>query len=112
MAFLPERTYLEETLTKNYDLSNGPTGFTTSDISEFNTLSLQFIYTSVAGTNVFVLEQSNDNTNWSDLSEEYAIPVGGGNFIIDKGTFSGKYVKIDVTSTTSGNLTIISLAKR
>lgn len=112
MAFLPERTYLEETLAKNYDLSNGPTGFTTSDISEFNTLSLQFIYTSAAGTNVFVLEQSNDNTNWSDLSEEYALPVGGGNFIIDKGTFSGKYVKIDVTSTTSGNLTIISLAKR
>ena len=112
MAFLPERNFLEETLVSNYDLSNGPTGFTTSDISEFNTLSLQFIYTSVAGTNVFVLEQSNDNTNWSDLSEEYAIPVGAGNFIIDKGTFSGKYVKINVTSTTSGNLTIISLAKR
>lgn len=112
MAFLPERNFLEETLVSNYDLSNGPTGFTTSDISEFNTLSLQFVYTNVAGTNVFVLEQSNDNTNWSDLSEEYALPVGDGNFIIDKGTFSGKYVKIDVTSTSSGNLTIISLAKR
>ena len=44
MAFLPERNFLEETLVSNYDLSNGPTGFTTSDISEFNTLSLQFIF--------------------------------------------------------------------
>ena len=38
MAFLPERNFLEETLASNYDLSNGATGFTTSDISEFNTL--------------------------------------------------------------------------
>jgi hypothetical protein len=112
MAFLPERNFLEETLVSNYDLSNGPTGFTTSDISEFNTLSLQFIYTDVTGTNLFVLEQSNDNTNWSELSETYSLPVGGGNFIIDKGTFSGKYLKIEITTTTSGNLTIISLTKR
>ena len=112
MAFLPERNFLEETLVSNYDLSNGPTGFTTSDISEFNTLSLQFIYSSVAGSNLFTLEQSNDNTNWSDLSEEFMVPVGGGNFIIDKGVFSGKYVKVNITTTTSGNLSIVSLAKR
>lgn len=112
MAFLPERNFLEETLASNYDLSNGATGFTTSDISEFNTLSLQFVYGSVAGSNLFTLEQSNDNTNWSDLSEEFMIPVGGGNFIIDKGVFSGKYVKINITTTTSGNLSIISLAKK
>ena len=79
MAFLPERNFLEETLVSNYDLSNGTSGFTTSDISEFNTLSLQFIYSSVAGSNLFTLEQSNDNTNWSDLSEEFMVPVGGGN---------------------------------
>ena len=112
MAFLPERNYLEETIATNYDLSTGVTGFTTSDISEFNTLSIQFIYDGVTGSNLFTLEQSNDNTNWSELSEEFMVPVGGGNFIIDKGTFSGKYVKIDITTVTTGNLTIKSLAKR
>ena len=112
MAFLPERNFLEETLVSNYDLSNGPTGFTTSDISEFNTLSLQFIYTSVAGTNVFVLEQSNDNTNWSDLSEEYELPVSTGNFIIDKGSFSGKYIRVNVSTVGTGTLSVYLLAKR
>ncbi len=40
MAFLPQRTYLEENLAKNYDLSNGVSAFTSSDISEFLTFSV------------------------------------------------------------------------
>ncbi len=112
MAFLPERNFLEENLVTNYDMSSVPTGFTCSDISKFNTFSLQFIYSSVAGSNIFILEQSNDSNNWSDLSEEYELPIGGGNFIIDKNIFTGKYIKVDLTTTTNGDLTIILLAKR
>jgi hypothetical protein len=112
MAFLPERTFLEENLATNYDLSNGITGFTSSDLSKYLTFSVHFVYSSVAGSNIFVLEQSNDNTNWSNLSEEYELPVGSGNFIIDKGTFSGKYVRANFSSSASGNVSIVLLAKR
>jgi len=112
MAFLPERTFLEENLATNYDLSNGITGFTSSDLSKYLTFSVHVVYSSVAGSNLFILEQSNDNSNWSNLSEQYELPVGNGNFIIDKGTFSGKYIKINFDSTSSGDVSIILLAKR
>jgi len=112
MAFLPQRTYLEETLVKNYDLSNGITAFTSSDISQYITTSLQVVYTSIQGSTVFVLEQSNDNLNWSEISEEYEFPVGGGNFMIDKGTFSGKYLRVNLKITGNGIVSIYLLAKR
>ena len=112
MAFLPERTFLEENLATNYDLSNGITGFTSSDLSKYLTFSVHVVYSSVAGSNLFILEQSNDNSNWSNLSKQYELPVGNGNFIIDKGTFSGKYIKINFDSTSSGDVSIILLAKR
>jgi len=112
MAFLPERTFLEENLATNYDLSNGITGFTSSDLSKYLTFSVHVVYSSVAGSNLFILEQSNDNSNWSNLSEQYELPVGNGNFIIDKGSFSGKYVRVNLNSTSSGDISIILLAKR
>lgn len=112
MAFLPQRNYKEETLVSNYDLSSGLSAFTSSDLSEFNTLSVQFIYSTVVGSNIFNLEQSNDSTNWSDLSENYELPVSDGNFIIDKGTFSGKYVRVSITSSGEGTLTLKVLAKK
>ena len=71
MAFLPERNFFEENLANSYDLTNGPTSFVSSDVSNFITLSLQFVYTSVNGQNVFSLFQSNDNVNWSHLSDEF-----------------------------------------
>ena len=40
------------------------------------------------------------------------IPVGSGNFIIDKTLFTGKYIRVDITTITSGILTIILLTKR
>jgi len=112
MAFLPERNFLEETLLSSYDLTNGVTAVTSSDISEFNSFSLQFNYSNISGSNLFTLEQSNDNLNWSNLSEEFMIPVGSGNFIIDKTLFTGKYIRVDITTITSGVLTIILLTKR
>lgn len=112
MAFLPEKNFLEEVVVTSYSLSGGTSAFTSSDISKYTTLSLQFNYTSIQGDNEFILEQSNDNTNWSELSESYILPLGSGNFVIDKGIFSGKYVRINFTITGTGNITIKLLAKR
>lgn len=112
MAFLPERNYIEETLANNYDLSSGLSAFTSSDVSKYITISLQFIYSNTKGDNDFLLEQSNDATNWSNLSEFYSLPIGNGNFIIDKNTFSGKHIRVNFNTTSSGNLTINLIAKR
>lgn len=112
MAFLPEKNFLEQTLISGYSLSNGVTAFTSSDISKYMTISLQFQCSSINGDTEFCLEQSNDSTNWSLLSDEYVIPIGSGNFIIDKGTFSGKYLRVNLKLVGTGNLTIKLLAKR
>lgn len=112
MAFLPEKNYIEETVVNNYDLSNGVTSFTSSDVSKYITLSLQFIYSSTNGDNEFCLEQSSDSVNWGTLSEEYIIPIGSGNFIIDKGTFSGKNIRVRLKKVGIGNITIKLIAKR
>lgn len=112
MAFLPEKNFLEETLTSGYSLSNGVTAFTTSDVSKYRTVSIQFIYTSINGDNEFCIEQSNDSINWSYLSEDYTVPIGNGNFIIDKNTFSGKHLRINFKIVGSGTITIKLLAKR
>jgi hypothetical protein len=112
MAFLPEKNFFEETLASSYNLSLGQTVFPSSNILKFNILSLQFIYANVGGLNEFIIEQSNDSINWSELSSTYDIPTGTGNFIIDKGTFTGKYVRVNIVSATGGTLTIKVLAKR
>lgn len=112
MAFLPEKNFLEETLTSGYSLSNGVTAFTSSDISRYLTTSIQFIYSTTNGENEFCLEQSNDSTNWSLLSDEYIIPIGSGNFIIDKGTFSGKHLRVNFKKVGTGTITIKLLSKR
>ena len=112
MAFLPEKNVFEETLATAYDLSLGSTIFSSSDISKFNIISLQFIYNNVNGSNEFIIEQSNDNTNWSELGIKYDIPLGNGNFIIDKTTFTGKYIRISLLNSELGTLTIELLAKR
>lgn len=112
MAFLPERTYIDETLVNNYNLSNGTTGFTSSDISKYITISLQFNYSNINGNNEFVIEQSNDSNNWGELGESYLLPIGSGSFIIDKNTFSGKHIRISFKVVNSGSITIKLLAKR
>lgn len=112
MAFLPEKIFLEETIANNYDLSNGVVNFTSSDLSKYTILSLQFNYTDIIGDNVFILEQSNDNINWAELSESYNLPILTGTFIIDKTSFTGKYLRINFNITFSGFITINLLAKK
>jgi hypothetical protein len=112
MAFLPEKNFLEETIISGYSLSNGVTAFTSSDVSRYTTISLQFVYNNINGNTEFCLEQSNDNINWGLLSENYSIPIGSGNFTIDKGMFTGKHVRVNLKTSGVGNLTIKLLAKR
>lgn len=111
MAFLPERLFIEEHLATGATLSTSST-FTSSDLSKYTSVSMQFIYSSVTGKNIFKIVQSNDGTNFSDLSEEYQLPIGSGNLSIDKTSFSGKYIRIDFITTGNGTLTIKLLGKR
>lgn len=112
MAFLPEKTYIEETIANAYSLSSGPTSFQSSDLSRFTNFSIQFTCTSINGDTDFVIDQSNDGTVWSVLSEEYEIPLGSSNFVIDKSLFTGKYIRVHIKNTGSGTLTIKLIAKR
>jgi hypothetical protein len=112
MAFLPEKTYIEETIANAYTLVSGPASFQSSDLSRFTNFSLHFTCTSIAGDTDFVLDQSNDGSSWAALSEEYQIPIGSSNFVIDKSLFTGKYVRVHVKNTGTGDLTIKLVAKR
>ncbi len=112
MAFLPEENFFEEDLILNYDLSTGTADFESEEISKFTTISLQFIFSEVSGPNLFLIQQSNDLIAWSDISDVQELPVGVGNFMIDKGIFSGKYVRVSFLSTEVGILSIKLLAKR
>ena len=112
MAYIPELLAFEETLASTYDLSNGATTFTSSDISDYNKFNLQFSYSEIQGENVFVIEQSIDNVNWIEISETYDLVNGTGTFIIDKSEFTAKYVRVNLDTATAGTLTITLLAKR
>lgn len=112
MAYIPELLAFEETLASLYDLSNGATTFTSSDISDYNKFNLQFSYSEIQGENVFVIEQSTDNVNWIEISETYDLVNGTGTFIIDKSEFTAKYVRVNLDTATAGTLTITLLAKR
>lgn len=112
MAYIPELTALEEALASSYDLSNGDTTFTSSDIGDYTKVNLQFSYSGIQGENVFVIEQSVDNTNWVEISETYDLVNGSGTFIIDKSEFTAKYMRVNLSTATAGTLTITLLAKR
>lgn len=112
MAYIPELLAFEETLASSYDLTNGPTIFTSSDISDYTQFNLQFSYSDISGENVFVIEQSVDNVNWVEISETYNLVNGTGTFMIDKTKFTSKHMRINLNSANSGTLTIMLLAKR
>lgn len=112
MAYIPELLAIEETLASSYNLNNGPATFTSSDISDYNKFNLQFSYSNVNGENVFVIEQSTDNTNWLEISKRYDLVNGSGTFIIDKSEFTSKYMRVNLDTATAGTLTITLLAKR
>ena len=112
MAFLPEIASFEESLITAYDLSTGTSSFVSSDISGYLQFSLQFTGSSVAGSNSFVLEQSNNGSNWSELADSFELPIGNSTFVIDKQFFSGKQLRINFLTAGSGTLDCVLIAKR
>ena len=104
MAFLPVSNFLEETLLSSYNVSGGATAASSSDCVEFNRFSLQIIYASIVGESSFILEQSNDGTVWDEVdSIDYSIPRGTGSFTLDKQYFSGKNLRINLSTSGTGN---------
>lgn len=113
MAFLPEKTYIEETLVSGYSLNSGPTSFQSSDISRYNTISFQINTSSITGINRFKVEQSSDGLNWVPLKDIlYELETGGGSLVVEKSSFSGKYVRFNITDTTTGTISVLLICKR
>lgn len=112
MAFLPEIASFEESLITAYDLSTGVSSFTSADVSGYLQFSLQFTGSSVSGSNSFVVEQSNDGSNWSELADSFELPIGNSTFVIDRQFFSGKQLRVSLLTTGSGTLDCVLLAKR
>lgn len=113
MAFLPERNYIQETLALNYSLGSGTNSFTSSDISKFTIISFQINTSSITGVNRFKLEQSSDNSKWVPLKDIiYELDLGAGSLVIEKSFFSGSYVRLRLTDTSSGTITVLLTCKR
>ncbi len=113
MAFLPERNFLEEILVTNYSLSGGVASWSSSEVSKYNSFSIQVVYSSTAGINELLLEQSNDGTSWDEIDNSIiALPVGSGSVTLDRSVFTGKYLRLRLTAVSSGLITIKTMFKR
>ena len=113
MAYIPEKIALSETLATNYNLVSGSTSFASTDISEYNRFSIQFVATSVTGDVDYVIEQSNDNTNWDEF-ENASLMFNASNskFTIERNGFNGKHVRVRIKSAGTGTLSLYLVAKR
>lgn len=113
MAYIPEKLVFEETLVSSYNLSNGPDTFISSDVSIYSIISFQVNASSVTGINRFKLEQSANGTNWVPLKDiNYELETGGGSLVIEKSSFSGKYVRFNLTDTDAGTVSVLLICKR
>lgn len=113
MAYIPELTAFEETLASGYDLSVGSGTFTSSDIADYNSFSIQFICTGFAGTAEVKLEQSLDGTNW-DLVENSERSLNSSNceFTLQQRNWMSKYIRVVFDTAQQGTMTIYLLAKK
>lgn len=113
MAYIPEKIALSETLASNYNLVSGSISFASSDISEYNRFSIQFVGTSIAGEVNYCIEQSNDNTNWDVFENaDLAFTSFNSNFTIERNGFNGKHVRVRIKSAKTGTLSLYLVAKR
>ena len=113
MAYIPELLAFEETLATSYDLTSGPTTFTSSDISDYNRISVQFVGSSIRGDTEVMLQQSNDGTNYDDLENgEIFITPTNSAFTLERTVFTGKFLRISLDITDRGTLPIYLVAKR
>lgn len=113
MTFLPERNFIEETLVSGYDLILGPTDWDSAEVSRYTNFSVQIIYSGASGDNNLMLKQSNDGVNFDDIENSTVVlPTGSGSTTLDRTVFTGKYLRVSLTVSTSGSLTIKTLFKR
>jgi hypothetical protein len=113
MAYIPELTSLEETLASSYDLSAGVGTFTSSDISDYNSFSVQFACTGFAGSAEVVLEQSLDNSNWDELENgDISLTSSNCNFTLQQRNWMSKYLRVRFVTSQQGTMSIYLLAKR
>ena len=113
MAYIPEKIGFEETLANAFDLSVGAGTFTSSDISEYNKFSIQFVCTGFAGTAEVQLEQSLDGTNWDVVENSTrSLTSSTCEFTFQQQNWMSKYVRVVFTTSQQGIMTINLLAKR
>ena len=113
MAYIPAKIGFEETLANAYDLSAGAGTFTSSDISEYNKFSVQFICTEFGGTADVVFQQSLDGTNWDDVENgSLKLTSSTCNFTAQQQNWMSKYFRVKINTSQRGTMTIYLLAKR
>lgn len=113
MAYIPELTTFEETLASNYDLSTGTGTFTSSDISDYNSFSMQFVCTGFAGSAEVILEQSLDNSNWDELKNgTISLTPSNCDFTLQQRNWMSKYLRVRFITSQQGTMSIYLLAKR
>lgn len=112
MAFIGD-IYLEETLVTNYELGNGDSGFTSSNLIQFGTISVQCNQTNVKNNPTFILEQSHDGIAWDEVFRDY-MSDGDGSSTIERNQFTGKFVRLRLIrngSPATGLVTVKLIAK-
>ena len=113
MAYIPELIAFEETLATSYDLSIGTGTFTSSDISDYNSFSVQFVCTGFGGSAKMQLQQSLDGTNWDDVENgDFSLTSSNCNFTVQQMNWMSKYLRIVFITATKGTMSIYLLAKR
>lgn len=113
MAYIPEKIAFSETLATAYDLSGGAQSFPSSDISDYNRFSIQFVSSNVSGEVDYCIEQSNDNTNW-DVFENGDLTFNAttATFTVERNNFNGNYVRVRIKTANAGLLSLFLTAKR
>lgn len=94
MAFIGD-IFKEETLVSIYDLTSGPTGWTSSNLIQFSNIALQLTHTSVSDQPRLCAYQSHDEVNW-DCFFDGTVPEGTDSLTIERNNFTGKFVRFEV----------------
>lgn len=97
MAFIGAQ-YFEETLVTNYDLSNGVSGWTSSNLIQFRDASIQISHVSVDNQPFICIEHSHDNSSWDCIYEEL-LPFGTDSLTIERTNFTGKFLRFKIKDT-------------
>ncbi len=110
MAFIGAQ-YFEETLVTNYDLSNGISAFTSSNLIQFRDASIQISHVNVNDQPLICVDHSHDNTNWDCIYEEL-LPVGTDSLTIERTNFTGKFLRFRIKDTNGeGTVSVNLIAK-